>query len=318
MTDTRADILTPLASLGWSTDQAHLETLAGGVSSATILVRVPGREPVVVKQALARLAVQEEWLADPTRAVAEGHALDFLHTLTPTYVPRPIAVIEHPPTAVLPLAPHPSTDWRVSLLNEPRPSDVDIAVTLRGVADSWHSAPIEELAGSDLDDLSRVTSLRIDPFYRGMAEIWPHFAGVILESAQQLLDERISIVHGDFTPKNVLVHSQGIWVIDAEVCHVGNPLLDTASMSTHLLLKSVRHRQTHAQTMADIRQAFLPISRHSASLARHVGVILGVRAVGRSPAGYLSDEERRTVTSMAEALLEGASLVETESQWLSP
>lgn len=318
MTDTRPDVLTPLAALGWSTDDAQVETLAGGVSSATLLVRIPGRAPVVVKQALARLAVQEDWFADPARAVAEGHALAFLHSLTPAYVPRPIAVIEHPPTAVLPLAPHPSTDWRASLLSEPRPSDIDIAETLRDIADAWHRAPIADLAGTDLDDLSRVTTLRIDPFYRAMATTWPHFARPILEAAQQLLDERTSIVHGDFTPKNVLVHAQGIWVIDAEVCHVGNPLLDTASMTTHLLLKSVRHRQTHSQTMADVRRAFLPLSRHSPALARHVGVILGVRASGRSPAGYLSDRERRTVVSMAEVLLEGASLEEMESQWLSP
>lgn len=317
MNDTRADILTSLASLGWSTDQAQVETLAGGVSSATILVRVPGREPVVVKQALARLAVEEEWFADPSRAVAEGHALAYLHALTPAYVPQPIAVFEDPPTAVLPLAPQPSTDWRARLLHKPRTSDVEIAATLRSIADCWHRASIDDLVGTDLDDLTRVTSLRVDPFYRALAATWPHFADPILACAEQLLEERTSIVHGDFTPKNVLIHSEGIWVIDTEVCHIGNPLLDTASMATHLLLKSVRYRTTHAQTMEEIRRAFLPASQHSPSLARHVGVILGVRAVGRSPVHYLSDAERCTVIAMSETLLEGASLKETEDRWLS-
>lgn len=317
MTDTATDALVPLESLGWSTTGAKVETLDGGVSSTTTVVHLPGRDPVVVKQALARLAVEEEWFADPSRAVAEGHALTLLHALTPAYVPRPIAIIEDPPTTVLPLAPQPSTDWRASLLQQPRAADVDIAATLRSVADSWHDAPIDDLAGTELDDLSRVRSLRVDPFYRGLAATWPHFTGPINECAEQLLNERTSIVHGDFTPKNVLVHSEGLWVIDTEVCHIGNPLLDTASMTTHLLLKSVHHQETHAQTMLEIRRAFIPDSLHSTSLACHVGVILGVRAVGRSPVRYLSDEERRTVTSMSEALLEGASLIEMERRWLS-
>lgn len=317
MATIETDILTALANLGWATSGAEIEPLEGGVSSSTTLVRIPGRAPIVVKQALARLDVEQDWFADPTRAIAEGHALQQLNALTPSYVPRPIAVITEPPTAVLPLAPQPSTDWRAILLEQPRSSDIDISATLREIATTWHTASIDALLGSDLDDVSRVTELRVDPFYRGLAVIWPHFEQTITRCVEQLLEERYALVHGDFTPKNVLVHADGIWVIDTEVCHIGNPLLDLGSMTTHMMLKSLRHREQHAETMAAIRDAFMAEAKDSPDLGLHVGVILGVRALGRSPAQYLTEAERITVASMADALLQGASLTDVEAQWLT-
>jgi 5-methylthioribose kinase len=323
MAPTPAQIAQILEQIGLDAQGARIAALPGGVSSETTAVHLADGSTVVVKQALARLTVAEEWLADPTRAIAEGHALAALHDLTPSAVPRPIAIIEQPPSAVLPLAPQPSIDWRAHLLAEPSPSDVNTAAQLRSIVETWHAAPIDPYLNSILDDTLRVTQLRVDPFYRGMAQRWPDFKSPISTCIDELLEQRTSLVHGDFTPKNVLCHPAGLWVIDTEVCHVGNPLLDLGSMTAHLVLKSVKHQRDFPDLMSEIRDAFLnpPISlqraRTDAAMARHTGVILAVRVAGRSPVGYLEPFQQTQVREMAVALLSGATIPEVEATWLS-
>lgn len=322
MAPTQAEIALILERAGLDATGVTITALPGGVSSETTAARLSDGSTVVVKQALARLTVAEEWLADPSRAVAEGHALAALHELTPRAVPRPLAIIEEPPSAVLPLAPQPSIDWRARLLDTPTPEDVGIAQSLRTVVETWHAAPIGPYRGTCLDDLLRVTQLRVDPFYRGMAERWPDLAEPIEQCIEELLEQRTALIHGDFTPKNVLCHPEGIWVIDTEVCHIGNPLLDLGSMTAHLMLKSVKHQQQFPDLMARIRDAFLDpptavqVGRADAALARHAGVILAVRVAGRSPVGYLDPAQQDQVRTMAIDLLQSATIPEVEARWL--
>lgn len=322
MAPTTEHIAAILEQAGLPSAGAIITPLPGGVSSETTAVRLADDSTVVVKQALARLTVAEEWRADPTRAVAEGHALAAMHALTPATVPQPIAIIENPPSAVLPLAPQPSIDWRAKLLSEPSPLDIGIAGRLRSVVETWHAAPTDPYLGTILDDTVRVSQLRVDPFYRDMAERWPDLAGPITECVDELLEQRTSLIHGDFTPKNVLCHPEGLWVIDTEVCHVGNPLLDLGSMTAHLLLKGVKHQNDHRDLMKAIRDAFLEppfvVSRlrSDRGLARHTGVILAVRVAGRSPVHYLDPTQQRQVRNMAIALLQGATIPEVEATWL--
>jgi hypothetical protein len=273
----------------------------------------------VVKQALDRLQVEADWHADADRAVAEGLALAWLHQRTPDAVPHPLAIVEEPPAVVIPMAPEPCPDWRVRLLDQPDERDVDIARSLRSIVQTWHGADVADARGTALDDLNRVTQLRINPFYLDMAERWPEFANPITGAADELR-RQIAMTHGDFTPKNVLCLPVGVWVIDAEITHIGNPILDIASMTTHLLLKSIVHRGdvTKSDAMRAIRRAFdTPGFDAMPTLPVHVGVILGVRCAGVSPARYLGAEDRSIVEAMARALLAGASLAEVEQHWLT-
>lgn len=314
MTVTSVEIL---QRAGFDVSGARTEPLTGGVSCTTDRVRLRDRD-VVVKQALDRLQVAADWHADPDRAVAEGVALAWLHEHTPDAVPGPLAIIEDPPAVVLPMAPEPCPDWRVRLLDRPDSRDVGIAKSLRAIVQTWHDADVADVRGTVLDDLNRVTQLRIDPFYLDMAKRWPELAQPITGAADELRQQK-AMTHGDFTPKNVLCFPNGLWVIDAEITHIGNPILDIASMTTHLLLKSVMHRDdaVTSEVMTAIRRAFdTPGFDGMPTLSVHVGVILGVRCAGVSPAGYLGAEERSIVEAMARALVAGASIPEVERKWL--
>jgi 5-methylthioribose kinase len=53
-------------------------------------------------------------------------------------------------------------------------------------------------------------------------------------------DDQRTLVLGDFSPKNILVHSGGLILLDFECAHQGDPAFDLGFFLSHLLLKTIR------------------------------------------------------------------------------
>ncbi|MBO0709523.1 MAG: hypothetical protein J2P44_14265, partial [Candidatus Dormibacteraeota bacterium] len=66
-------------------------SLGGGVSNVVLAAGV-GDRAVVVKQSLARLRVQDEWIAKRERVLTEARALELQGKLTPGCVPEVLDV----------------------------------------------------------------------------------------------------------------------------------------------------------------------------------------------------------------------------------
>lgn len=311
-----------LEASGIDSSEAVFTRITGGVSSSTHAAHLPGRG-VIIKQALAQLDVAQEWTANPNRVVAEAEGLAWFNRITPDHVPAPIAVVERLHSLVLPMAPQPSPDLRSVVLENPQDFKPEWPKILGKLLALWHAADHRPALGSSLDDTSRLLDLRVNPFYLDMAHTWPEHASAIEALAEELLSVRTAVVHGDFTPKNVLCLPEGnLWVVDTEVCHIGNPVIDTASMVAHLVLKALHYRNdsatAHALTCA--RADFLGELSASSTPPRldaHVGVFLAVRVAGRAPVSYLNEPTRHIVSTMARALVEGAPLEEECQRWLT-
>jgi 5-methylthioribose kinase len=141
----------------------------------------------------------------------------------------------------------------------------------------------------------------------------PDLAEVIERCVDVMMRAGACLVHGDYTPKNVLADpaDAGVWVIDWEVAHVGDPTFDPAWMVGHLLLKTV-HRPAAAARYADAARAFLAAWRAElagaaaidrAQLTRQAGCLLLARVDGTSPAEYLTAAEKVQVRGLARRLL---------------
>jgi 5-methylthioribose kinase len=112
---------------------------------------------------------------------------------------------------------------------------------------------------------------------------------------------RVSLVHGDWSPKNFLISGASAMAIDFEVVHFGDPSFDSAFLLNHLLLKSF-HRPAYRAALAGAAAAFWQALRaelppecdwiESATLA-HLGALLLARIDGKSPAEYLTDPALR-------------------------
>ncbi len=173
---------------------------------------------------------------------------------------------------------------------------------------------------AEFADVEAFIQLRVDPFYRWVAARHPDIAARISKVADQMLSTRRCLVHGDFSPKNVLVADGGLWVIDWEVAHIGDPVFDVAFLITHLACKTL-HRPAdgpafHAAAaafMASYNQASAPAlgELDPGYLARQVGCLLLARMDGKSPATYLSAPQRARGRALAREVL----LADDNQRW---
>jgi aminoglycoside phosphotransferase (APT) family kinase protein len=279
-----------------------VDPLAGGVSSDIVAVSGPGVE-LVVKRALPRLRVAQEWLADDGRIVREARALELAAQLVPGAVPAVIDLDEETRTLVIERAPAGWRNWRDELLEGH--IDESVAEALGSALARWHggtaASPPAELA-----DARVFVQLRLDPFYRAVADRHPRLAERIGAVADALLETHTCLVHGDFSPKNVLHGDERLWVLDWEVAHVGDPCFDLAHLLAHLVLKAV-HRPADARRYRSAAESFLraygrsPDDGHG--LIENLGCLLLARVDGKSPAPYLTEPERARVRALAVLLL---------------
>jgi 5-methylthioribose kinase len=274
----------------------RVDQLGGGVSSDIVAVTGPG-VALVVKRALPRLKVEQEWFADARRVAVEARALRFAYAVAPDAVPQVLDLDEEHSLAIIALAPTGWANWRDELL-EGR-IDPLVGRRLGELLAVWHAAPVPpELTNTDF-----FVQLRIDPFHRAIAARYPDLAPRIATVADRLLERKLALVHGDFSPKNVLAGGDGLWVLDWEVAHHGDPVFDVAFLLTHLLLKSI-HRPRDAEQYRAVADAFLTAyGREIDELSANVGCLLLARVDGKSPAPYLRPSEHEPARRLGSSLL---------------
>ena len=298
----RRGLLVPSASV-------TVTPLPGGVSSDIVAVR-GGGSGFVVKRALPQLRVSQQWLADNDRVVAEAAALKLAGELRPGTVPVVIDLDEATYTLTLELAPDTWRNWRHDLL-EGR-GDTAAARELGRALAVWHGETADHArVPQRLHDSCAFVQLRIQPFYGAIASHHPDLAPRIDELARALLERRTCLVHGDFSPKNVLTGDHRVWVLDWEAAHVGDGMFDVAFLITHLILKTV-HRPHAAAVYRDIATEFLvaygdvPCTRESlrSALVPNVGCLMLARVDGKSPAEYLSSGDAERVRRAARQVLQ--------------
>lgn len=293
--------------------------LAGGVSGDTFLVETPAAR-LVLKRALERLRVSGEWRAKPERAMTEAAAIEYLHELSPEHTP---ALVDADPlhnTLLMTAAPAEWISWKAVLLDDdpdPTAGPVATAAALGGVLGTWHARSWNDHeVAARFADYEAFDQLRITPFHRAVAAAHPAVAGAVEQCAHELEVRRECLVHGDYSPKNVLVGSDGLMVLDFEVAHFGAAVFDLAFMTCHLALKAL-HLPYRCGVFADAGAALLGeyLLRSPQAdapdladrLLRHTACLLLARVDGLSPATYLNAATSRTVRSLALDLLANRS-----------
>ena len=96
-------------------------------------------------------------------------------------------------------------------------------------------------------DRTVFVQLRVDPFYRRIQERRPEVAVAVGVLIERMHTSREALCHGDYSPKNILVHEKGFTLVDYETGHQGDPAMDIGFFLSHLLLKTVRQRSERAQ-----------------------------------------------------------------------
>jgi len=296
-----------------SAQEIDVKTLPGGVSCSTVRVRFPSGEAWVLKQALSRLRVTVEWFADPARTHREALAMDVLGELCPSgSIPRLVFEDQENNLLAMEAVPDPHENWKSMLLAGRLEDDhvrqfADLLAAIH--AESFRRR--ETLDGM-FADRSFFRALRLEPYYAYSGQQVPETAAFIAELIRQTEAHVITLVHGDYSPKNVLVREGRLVLLDHEVIHLGDPAFDLGFSLTHLMSKA-HHLPEHRDRFAGAARLYWARYRRGvegmpwaealeARAARSTLGCLLARAAGRSPLEYLSGEERRRQVHAVTAL----------------
>lgn len=220
--------------------KAKASALAWGVSNVVLRVDTPALS-FVVKQSRKQLRTQIDWFSRLDRVWREVEVLRSLETLSAVgSVPRVLFEDRNNYLFGMEAVEADHQVWKADLLAGN--VDVEIAKTLGAwLAQVHRDSTCNDDLATRFADREVFDELRLDPFYRYVAQ----HDSVVGEALQKLIAETLQrrdcLVLADFSPKNILLTSYGPVVVDFETAHYGDPGFDIGFFLSHLLLKTVRH-----------------------------------------------------------------------------
>jgi thiamine kinase-like enzyme len=263
-----------LRECGWiGPGPAHIEPLGGGVSNVVLRV-VSDERTFVIKQSRPQLRTRDPWFSDLARIYREQEVMQVLWPLLPGVVPEVLFVNRENYVYAMSEAPKDAISWKSELLS----GSIDLALgeaagrVLAGIHGASAQAPEFR---THFSDLTVYDQLRIDPFYRRVQERRPEVADAVGGIIEQMLTVKEALCHGDYTPKNFLVHSvvsrdaessersaganpalrsedsasrltidrggqSRFTLVDYETAHFGDPTMDLGMFTAHIMLKTAR------------------------------------------------------------------------------
>jgi 5-methylthioribose kinase len=289
--------------------------LKGGVSNKTVSLLRPEGSAWVLKQALAKLRVKSDWFSDPKRIRIEADALRFLPSIAPPGTITPL-VFEDAEQNILAMeaVPEPHENWKERLLS----GKIELPLIrefgrMLGLIHQRSYSKCSELRAK-FWDRTFFRTLRLEPYYQYSATVIPAAKPFLTPLVADTLSRQETFVHGDFSPKNILIYQHRLVLLDHEVAHFGDPAFDIGFSLTHLLSKA-HHLPKSRFVLIDAALHYwetyfelvreLPWStglEHRAT--KHTIACLLARAVGRSPLEYLNESERDRQTRAALNLIE--------------
>jgi aminoglycoside phosphotransferase (APT) family kinase protein len=305
---------------------ARFQRLPGGVSSDIWLVQACSTA-FCVKRALPRLRVAADWRAPVERNTNEAAWIKAVAAFMPEAVPGLLAEDAGAGMfAMRYLPPHSYEPWKAQLQRgcvvPSRAAEVGRRLVRIHRVYARSAAAAAKFATDAI-----FHAIRLEPYLLATASAHPDCAAALEELAAVTLRTKLTLVHGDVSPKNILVGPDGPVFIDAECAWFGDPAFDLAFCLNHLLLKCLWVPAAAVRLMAafgNLAESYLgavdwePAERIDRRAARLLPGLFLARVDGKSPVEYLTEErEKDTVRRVARSLLAQppASLAEIRRIW---
>jgi len=268
----------------------------GGVSSDIYRVDVAART-LCVKRALPKLKVAALWQAPVDRSRYEVAWMRVAGEIVPEAVPAILGEdAESGAFAMAYLPPDRYPVWKAQLRDGR--IEATTAVAVGDVLGRIHAATADraDLAARFATD-AIFHPIRLEPYLLATGRAHPDLAprlDALVETTQRT--KRV-LVHGDFSPKNLLVGPAGPVILDAECAWYGDPAFDLAFLLNHLLLKGVWKPQWRGHYIALFAIVVVAYRDHvrwepwadvEARTAALLPALLLARVDGKSPVEYVT------------------------------
>ncbi len=297
--------------IGRPEDLSNITPLTGGVASDIVRFDLDGQS-YCAKFALGKLKVAQDWYAPVHRNAAEYAWLAFaadacpdnavrLHGRSTTENGFVMAYVSGDDVSL----------WKSDLL-QAKPADGTAArvADLLGRLQKISTAPgFDQGPFQNRDDFR---DLRIDPYLTATAQAHPDLAPELTRMGDDLYAAHHILVHGDVSPKNILIRAGHPIFLDAECATMGDACFDPSFCLNHLVLKAIHLPQTRAARLKDVSafwDSYLPHvtfedpSAVEARVARLVPMLMLARVDGKSPVEYLSEPDRAVVRDLARDMI---------------
>jgi 5-methylthioribose kinase len=305
-------------------EEVHALPLAGGVSSG--IYRVDLRSgSYCVKQALPRLKVAKDWRVPVERVFSEIDYLRTVSAIAPGRVPHVIGQDPATKSFVMELFGPEFRNWKAELLAGN--VDPQVAAQVGDVLGRIHAATADraEIAARFATD-DNFYAIRLEPYLVETARLHTELSDLLLRLVMRTAETRRVLVHGDVSPKNILVGPAGPVLIDAECAWFGDPAFDVAFCLNHFLLKAA-HMPQHVEVLMRCASMMTrayhehvnwePKRQLEGRVASLLPGLTLARIDGKSPVEYLDAPTRDAVRALAVALLrqQPATIEEITTAW---
>ena len=304
----------------------RMTPLAGGVSSDIWRVDLPAG-PVCVKRALPRLKVAAVWEAPVERNRYEWEWMREAGRIAPSSVPPLVAHdVEAGCFAMGFLAPEDHPLWKAQLRDGVASETTARAVGKRLAAIHAATAGRADVrARFATDDI--FYAIRLEPYLVATAARHPDLADPLQAIVSRTAGTKQALVHGDVSPKNILIGPDGPIFLDAECAWYGDPAFDLAFCLNHLLLKCLWTPAAAAaflhcfDTLVESYLAGVQWEEPAAIEERAAQLLPGLflaRVDGKSPVEYVTaeiDRERVRRTARPLILEPPSSLAAVREAW---
>lgn len=323
--------LSPANVLGYLRDRgqigpepAQVEPLGWGVSNLVLRIRTLGRV-FVLKQSRPQLRTRDPWFSDLERVYREQEVMQVLRPLLPAGVVPEVLFVDRPNYVfAMSHAPEDAVVWKETLLL----GNVHLGLgewTGRVLGMMHETTAYNPLLIEPFRDHTVFVQLRVEPFYQRILERRPEVAKPVRAIIDRMLSLKLALCHGDYSPKNILVHQflgtsngkegegNGFTLVDYETAHFGDPTMDLGFFLSHLILKGVK-RHSERDRYFDLTRAFwrgyarevrfqsmAELQPHGIA---HFAICALARIDGTSPVDYLPEEPKReTVRAFTRQIL---------------
>ena len=313
-TDGRAQVVAALRRMGLAGGDAApvMTPLAGGVSSDIWRVDLPDG-PVCVKRALPRLKVAALWEAPVERNRYEWAWMLEARRVAPDSVPPLVAQDAEAGCFVMGfLDPARNPLWKGELRRGIAPPETARAVGRR-LAVLHAAAAGRDAVQARFDTDAIFHAIRLDPYLVATAARHPDLAPALDALVARTAGTKRTLVHGDVSPKNILLGPRGPIFLDAECAWYGDPAFDLAFCLNHLLLKCLWTPSASGLFLRGfdaLAAAYLggvdwePRAALERRAAHLLPGLLLARVDGKSPVEYVTEEaDRDRVRRVARPLL---------------